>query len=317
MSLAVLDVGFAPFSPPSWALPHDPHHRPSSLIVEMPVAAANRDALLDHIRQHPPFHCPGLIRLTVKELTGLSTMVKNLPTPYKGVLGDAYQKAAETHAQPWYVVVLARFESDSPETSGETFHDWFHDTVRPHLTLGYPDDPERLMYVGRFTTIAAGDREHVYTTPDELAHFVRTPHANLQTVTVLNHVLVRQHDASPFNQAVTQLLTTAQVTFQPTHDPSRLGQPGTADNTFYRKPLSTEILMGYDAPDQRVPYLMHGIWESLWDHENSHIDSRFRQAASRLAPYIVGGPAEPFYRTLVQWHAISDPSFAPAPFQHT
>lgn len=41
-----------------------------------------------------------------------------------------------------------------------------------------------------------------------------------------------------------------------------------------------------------------GLEKSLWDHENSHLDSEFREAAARIAPYIVEEPVEPFYRTV-------------------
>jgi len=164
------------------------------------------------------------------------------------------------------------------------------------------------MYIGRFATIAAGNRQRVYTTAEDLTRIIQEPPFGNHQVSVLNHVLVREQERSPFNHSVTNLLTTAQITFQPTDDPSGLGQPGASDNTHYRKPLSTEILMGLDNTHLRIPYLMHGIWESLWDHENFHVDPRFRQAAGQLAPYIVGGPEEPFYRAVLEWA----PGHAPA-----
>ncbi|AEJ41871.1 hypothetical protein TPY_3719 [Sulfobacillus acidophilus TPY] len=307
MSLAVIDVGFAPSSPSTWTLPND-FELPQSIILEFPVTPTAREPLLTAITQNPATDCPGLIRLTIKELTGLSTMVKNLPVAYKGVLGAAYVKAAETRTQPWHWVLLARFKPNAGSHAGDQFHEWFHTVIQPILSKGHPDAPETWMYIGRFATIAAGDRQRVYTTAEDLARFVQEPPLDNHQVTVLNHVLVRERERSPFNHSVTNLLTTAQITFQPTDDPSGLGQPGASDNTYYRKPLSTEILMGLDSTHQRIPYLMHGIWESLWDHENSHVDTRFRQAAGQLAPYIVGGPEEPFYRTILEWA----PGHAPA-----
>ena len=44
-------------------------------------------------------------------------------------------------------------------------------------------------------------------------------------------------------------------------------------------------------------YIMHGVWESVADHENSHIDKRFMQAAGPVGAYVIQGPVEPFYVT--------------------
>jgi hypothetical protein len=42
---------------------------------------------------------------------------------------------------------------------------------------------------------------------------------------------------------------------------------------------------------------MHGVWESVWDHENSHLDIRFMQSSTPVGAYVVAGPVEPFYAT--------------------
>ena len=46
-------------------------------------------------------------------------------------------------------------------------------------------------------------------------------------------------------------------------------------------------------------YLMHGVWESVWDHENSHLDRRFKQGSAPVGMGVVVGPVEPFYQTRV------------------
>jgi hypothetical protein len=45
---------------------------------------------------------------------------------------------------------------------------------------------------------------------------------------------------------------------------------------------------------------MHGVWESYWDHENSHLDQRFKKAAAPVGSYVVKGPVEPFYKTILE-----------------
>ncbi|MDZ7803130.1 hypothetical protein [Thiohalophilus sp.] len=82
-------------------------------------------------------------------------------------------------------------------------------------------------------------------------------------------------------------------------EPEGIGQPGSRDNHDYRKALSTEILANTEPCGGLRNYLMHGVWDSVWDHENSHLDERFQQAFMLLAPYVVKGPVEPFYRTML------------------
>ena len=62
------------------------------------------------------------------------------------------------------------------------------------------------------------------------------------------------------------------------------------DHGNFHEPLATNQGL--------LPYLMHGSWESLWDHENSHLDPCFRQAATAIARYALGGPYEPFYHPI-------------------
>jgi len=69
------------------------------------------------------------------------------------------------------------------------------------------------------------------------------------------------------------------------------------DNHLYRKALSTEILRNAHTDGGLRSYLMHGVWESVLDHENSHIDPRFLAAAGPVGAVAVIGPVEPFYLT--------------------
>lgn len=47
------------------------------------------------------------------------------------------------------------------------------------------------------------------------------------------------------------------------------------------------------------------VWESVADHENSYIDSRFQKAAGPVGAYVINGPVEPFYDTIKQ-HNINN-----------
>jgi hypothetical protein len=63
--------------------------------------------------------------------------------------------------------------------------------------------------------------------------------------------------------------------------------------------MSTEILRKATPDGDLRAYIMHGVWESVWDHENSHLDPRFQQAADPVGAMVAIGPVEPFYRTRV------------------
>ncbi|PSR32863.1 MAG: hypothetical protein C7B46_12315 [Sulfobacillus benefaciens] len=302
MTTAVIDTGFAPNT--DWSI--DPSiDYPITLVYEFSVSGVERQAL------HAAFHdqkthilaIPGFHNLVLDQLTGTSTMVKNFPITYKGALGHAYAGAAEEGTQPWHYALLVRVDPRSSAASH--FDHWFKEAIVSHLHAYIPDpqrpggkhrlDHPMPYYVGAFATISAGDRDRIFTTPDPVREFVLRPVDLASMVTVLNHVLIADAYTAAFNQGVTGLLETAQQTFQPSSDPHHIGYPADASNTYYRKPVTTEILMGLATNQGLRPYLMHGIWESLWDHENSHLDPRFRQAASAIAPYVLGGPEEPFY----------------------
>ncbi|MGC8532860.1 MAG: hypothetical protein ACP5M1_12555, partial [Acidiphilium sp.] len=89
----------------------------------------------------------------------------------------------------------------------------------------------------------------------------------------------------------------AQQTYQPVTASNHLGYAGARDNRYYRKAVSTEILRNAFPDGTLRAYLMHGVWDSVWDHENSHLDPRFLQAAGPVGAAVVIGPVEPFYQT--------------------
>jgi len=107
--------------------------------------------------------------------------------------------------------------------------------------------------------------------------------------------MIKDANLDDFNRKVKGLLTIAQNTYRP-DDGSGNGIAGTLDvnNTDYRKAVTTEILQNAFADGDLRAYIMHGVWESVPDHENSHIDVRFQQAAGPVGAYVVVGPVEPF-----------------------
>lgn len=61
--------------------------------------------------------------------------------------------------------------------------------------------------------------------------------------------------------------------------------------------MSTEILRQSTPDGTQRADIMHGIWESVWDHENSHFDPRFKAAAGPVGALVEIGPVEPFHTT--------------------
>ena len=245
---------------------------------------------------------PGFLGLSFKQMVGLSTMVNNFPSAYKGVLRSAYAEAVEDHSLPYFYSLFLRFASysDAQKINLDT---WFQKSIMPQLYLftskGKKTDIPVSYYADVFQTIAAGNREAVYTTPTEIKHFLRNqkdiPEQSL--ITVNNHLAILDKDMESFEQKVLPLLKVAQNTFEPRSDPKNIGQPGDKSNQTYHRAMSTEILRNAFPAGEQRNYMMHGVWESVWDHENSHLDPRFRKAAMPVAAYAVSGPVEPFYQT--------------------
>ncbi|MDZ7754752.1 MAG: hypothetical protein U5S82_24650 [Gammaproteobacteria bacterium] len=253
------------------------------------------DALADELRARP-----GFLGLALKQMSGDSTMVKNYPERYKGVLATAYLDGVQAHTQPYFYALFIRF-NDAATLQASGTAQAFDARVLPHLTMQGASSATRPMaiYRGLFTTVAAGDRQGVYTTPEAIRTFLRRPvdAPERETVSVENHVMVADAGHLTLESQVMALLKVAQETYQPADAVDGNGRPGARDNRHYRKALSTEILRNVHADGDLRAYLMHGVWESVWDHENSHLDPRFKAAAAPVGAAVVVGPVEPFYIT--------------------
>lgn len=134
---------------------------------------------------------------------------------------------------------------------------------------------------------------------EDIAGFLRRPvdTPERETVTVENHVMIYDTDRADWEPKVVTLLEVAQDTYQPKDTPNGVGEAGGRDNRLYRKALTTEILRNAHPDGDLRAYLLHGVWESVWDHENSPIDPRFLTAAGPVGAAVVVGPVEPFYLT--------------------
>jgi hypothetical protein len=201
--------------------------------------------------------------------------------------------------QPYFYSLFVRF-ADSASAIAADLESAFTAQVEPLLHGGVsPQSPVFAAYRGVYQTVGAGDRAGIYTDADAIARFLRQPveQPGRETVTVENHVSIRDADRAAWEPEVMALLEVAQDTFQPEDDPNGVGQPGASDNHAYRKAMSTEILRHAHSDGTLRSYLMHGVWESVWDHENSHIDPRFLAAAGPVGAAALEGPVEPFYLT--------------------
>lgn len=248
---------------------------------------------------------PGFLSLALKQMSGESTMTKNYPVQYKGVLGEAYLDGVKARTQPFFYALFVRF-ADYPSLRATKADALFAQSVVPHLHafMAGPGGPVKspapmAMYQGVFQTIAAGNRKGVYNSEADILNFLRNP-VELpasNTVTVGNHVMVTDATHLAWETQVAALLKVAQETFQPLTEPGGVGLPGAPDNSHYRKALSTEILRNAFPDGPLRAYLMHGVWDSVWDHENSHLDPRFNRAAGPVGAGVEIGPLEPFYLT--------------------
>ncbi len=248
----------------------------------------------------------GALAVTLKQMVGDSTMVKNYPESYKGMLRSAYAEAAQARTLPLFYSLFVRFAS-AKDLGAAQPDAAFDAELLPHLHAAMMQDGKPVkspapmaVYRGVFQTVAAGDRHGIYTSEADILRFLSNP-ADAQPgntlITVENHVFISDRVLQPFEQKVVPLLKVAQETFQPTTAADGIGQPGAAGNRFYRKAVSTEILRKATPDGQQRAYIMHGIWESVWDHENSHLDPRFKAAAGPVGAMVDIGPVEPFYTT--------------------
>jgi quinol monooxygenase YgiN len=258
------------------------------------------DALAKELRARP-----GFLSLALKQMSGDSTMVKNYPERYKGVLATAYLDGVEAHTQPVFYALFIRF-NDATTLQASGAAQAFDKAVLPllHPLLPAAQGPQpgpqpMAIYRGLFVTVAAGDRNGIYSSPAAIRDFLRRPVdlPERDTVSVENHVMVADAGHLALEPQVAALLKIAQGTYQPMDEANGIGLPGASDNRHYRKALSTEILRNVHADGDLRAYLLHGVWESVWDHENSHLDPRFQAAVAPVGAAVMVGPVEPFYVT--------------------
>ncbi len=244
------------------------------------------------------------LSLSLKQMVGESTMVRNFPESYKGLLGTAYADGVSAQTLPFFYSLFIRFDRmGGLQRSGAIA--WFQETIAPLLfvyrsDVGKTDIPFDY-FTGLFLTVAAGDQDGVYHNRGDIIDFLRRQQdepSNAYT-TVNNHVSIYDRDLIEFEGKVLPLLTVAQNTYQPENDPDGEGESGTKDDSNYKRAVTTEILRNAYQNDDLRSYMMHGVWESIWDHENSHLDPRFKLASTPVGAHVVAGPIEPFYQTRI------------------
>ncbi len=243
----------------------------------------------------------GFLSLQLKNMVGDSTMVHNYPTKLKGVLSSAYFDASKEGSMPLFYSLFIRFENYHDLMASNTTK-WFAKVISKYGMLS------KNYHEGVYKTVAAGDREHIYTSQEQITKFLKNQKDKTTNryITVNNHVGIFTKDTAVFNKKSTSLLKVAQNTFRPAkgdydYNPKfPVGIPGSYQNLHYRKAISTEILQSaFSDGNNKTHYLFHGVWESVYDHENSHTDPRFRADVMKIFPYIVEGPVEPFYETII------------------
>lgn len=274
-----------------------------TLYFEFRIIDKFKDDMLAHVAEYGKklHHTKGFLSLSLKNMVGDSTMVHNYPTALKGVLSSAYFDASKEGSMPLFYSLFIRFENYQDLMASNTTQ-WFAKVIAKYGTLS------KNYHEGVYKTVAAGDREHIYTSQSEIQKFLKNQKdkPTNRYLTVNNHVSIFTKDAAVFNKKSTSLLKVAQNTFRPAkgdydYNPKfPVGIPGSYQNLHYRKAIATEILQSaFSDGTDKTHYLFHGVWESVYDHENSHTDPRFRADVMKIFPYIVEGPVEPFYETII------------------
>ena len=274
--------------------------------MEFRVAKPEHEAAMAALKDHAAAwsKAPGFLSLALKQMTGDSTMV-NYPEAYEGVLATAYCDGLKDNTQPWFHSLFVRFESLAQLRAAKV-EEQFDANILPFLhavqktETAFAKSPQPMgVYSAIYQTVAAGDRKGIYTDKADILAFLRNlvedPAA--ETTTAENHVMIRDAGHLDWEKLVVPLLEVAQETFQPAADPNGVGKPDSGTNRFYRKALSTEILRNAAPNGNLRAYIMHGVWESTWDHESSHLDPRFLAAAGPVGAGVEVGPVKPFYRT--------------------
>jgi len=242
----------------------------------------------------------GFLTATLKNTVGDSTMVYNYPSVYKGVLKNAKLEAAQEGSLPLFYALFIRFENYDTLVNSNVIAK-IETIINSFVIL------KSHIHTGLYRTIGAGDREEIYTTNEEIKEYLLKNNDDpiLETVTVNNHVSIYAKDKDVFNANTLKMLNVAQETCRPAvgdidyNEMYPNGQAGSFQNEYYRKALTTEFLETAFAVNGKYLCLFHGTWESVYDHENSHSDVRFRKGIMTMLPFVVEGPIEPFYKTII------------------
>ena len=250
----------------------------------------------------------GYLNISLKQMIGESTMAKNYPESLKGVLSSGYLNNSKV---PLFYSLFIRFR-DISSLNKPNIQSWFDTEIKPLLSI-YDSKVTAVTktsmqfeyYRNIFTTVAAGDRERIFSTAEELCDFFKNKPFEKENsyITVSNHVAIENKNIDIFNTETKKLLNIAQNTFRPAlgdddYNPDfKNGKPGSMDNHYYHNAITTEILQSI-TDESLCSYLFHGVWESVYDHENSHLDKRFLEAITPIIAHVVTGPVEPFYKTI-------------------
>ncbi len=299
-------TGFAPSARAAGTAEDADAAGPVTFYTELRVIQPNKVQFDDGIKAFAEaMQSKEALAVTLKQMVGDSTMVKNYPASYKGVLRSAYLDGAEAGTLPLFYSLFVRF-SDLSALRAAQADAMFDCHVLPHLHgmtvrdgRPVPSPQPMAVYRGVFETTLAGDRKGIYTSHDDLVRFLSHPVDSNSPilVTVENHVFLPEPSVSAADKLIPALLKVAQETYQPENDANRAGLPGSMQNRNYRRAMSTEVLRKIEPDGQYRAYLLHGIWESVWDHENSHLDPRFQKAVAPVGAAVAIGPVEPFYAT--------------------
>lgn len=242
----------------------------------------------------------GFLTATLKNTIGDSTMVYNYPSVYKGTLQNAKIEAAQEGSLPLFYAIFIRFNNYDALINSDVTN-VLEAIVNPLVVL------KNHVHTGLYKTIGAGNRVKIYTSDEDVKEYLlnHKDEPLLDFVTVNNHVSIHAQDKEVFNANTLKMLNIAQDTFRPApsdvdyNEMFQNGMPGSFQNSHYRKAVTTEFLQSAFPINGKYLCLFHGTWESVYDHENSHSDNRFRQGIMKMLPFIVEGPMEPFYKTIV------------------
>lgn len=294
---------------------------PVTLYYEFRIAGPELEAMKNDINSLAALMGgkAGFLGLSLKLTTGRSTAVDNFLESYKGMLLNAYADAAKQGRAPFLYALLVRFENyDALVASGAK--QWFIDMIEPRL-FAYSKDANGLpfktpialkYYQGIYRTTFCADRINLYTTAPDMVKFLRNQQDDVSAYpehrAVKNHImlddsrlaafLIVQEAAINQNRYLYRPLDT-DPDYDPVADPDKIGIPGTmaVGDYKFRQAITREILISAYAEGGIRKLLMHGLWETAADHENSHQDPRFKAEAAQIGVFVLMAPVEPFYKT--------------------